>query len=186
MPKNRREIPREERSGEILAAATELLLKNGYDGTTIADISAAAGVARANVYWYFPSKDDIFAAVMDQMLGRETAALGRELAGVAPLTALVRGLGEMRRFRGLHQAMHHRMGESPAVREAHDRFLGWIRAMVDEVLRTSAAHVDRAMTADIVVSVFEGANVAEPPPRPANDMIRYLLQNLVPTESQTA
>ena len=46
MPRNRQQIPREERAGDLLAAATELFLAKGYDGTTMADISAAAGVAR--------------------------------------------------------------------------------------------------------------------------------------------
>lgn len=180
MPKNRRQVPREERAGEILAAATELFLKRGYAGTTIGDISAAAEVARANVYWYFPSKDDVFAAVMDQMLTREIRALEQELRGLDPLSALVRGLADMRRFRGLHQEMHHRMRESERIRESHDRFLGWIRTMVDDVVDSSPHAADKAMVADVVVAVFEGANVAERGYRPAADMIRFVLQALAP------
>lgn len=178
MPKNRQEIPREERAGEILTAASELFLKHGYAGTTIADISAAAGVARANVYWYFPSKDDVFAAVMDRMLGREARALEEELKGLDPLSMLIRGLADMRRFRALHQAMHHRLEESQAVREAHDRFLGWIRSLVEQVVEQSAADLDKSMVSDVVVCVFEGANVTEPSPRPTAEMIRFLLQAL--------
>ncbi|HRI94028.1 MAG TPA: TetR/AcrR family transcriptional regulator [Nocardioides sp.] len=183
MPKNRREIPRDERTGEILIAATELFLKQGYEGTTIGDISAAVGVARANLYWYFPSKDHVFAAVMDRMLGREIMSLEHELQDMDPLSALVRGLADMRRFRGLHQAMHHRMVESEPVRESHERFLGWIRSMVDEVVGTTSQQEDKRMVSDIVVSIFEGANVTEPPLRPAPEMIRYLLRSLVPSDS---
>jgi len=176
VPRNRQLIPREERTGEILAAATELFLKDGYDGTTMSAISAAAGVARANVYWYFPSKDDVFAAVMDRMLTREAQALDHELRGLDPLSVLVRGLADMRSFRGLHRAMHDRMEHSSAVRGAHERFLAWIRLMVEAVLDQHPAYADRTMVADVVISVFEGANVSEPPLRPAHEMIRFLLQ----------
>lgn len=184
MPRNRQHIPREERASELLTAATELFLKRGYTGTTMADISAAVGVATANVYWYFPSKDDIFAAVMDRMLGRETRTLDHELRGLAPLSVLVRGLADMRPFRGLHQSMHHRMQGSVAVRDAHDRFLAWIRTMVDQVLDDDGLLVsDRAMVADIAVSLFEGANVSDPPLRPAHEMVRFLLQSLARSHS---
>ncbi|WP_328840902.1 helix-turn-helix domain-containing protein [Streptomyces europaeiscabiei] len=56
MPRNRQQIPREERTGDLLAAATELFLSKGYAKTTMADISSAAGVARGNDCWYFDSK----------------------------------------------------------------------------------------------------------------------------------
>jgi TetR/AcrR family transcriptional regulator, repressor of the mexAB-oprM multidrug resistance operon len=183
MPRNRQQIPREERAGEIITAATELFLRHGYAGTTIAEISAAAGVARANVYWYYPSKDHVFAAVMDRMLGREVRALEHELRDLDPLSKLIRGLSDMRRFRGLHQSMHHRMEESDAVRGAHERFLVWIRSMVEAVVDAGGGTVDKAMISDIVVSVFEGVNVSEPAPRPAPEMIRFLLQALIPPKA---
>jgi len=125
------------------------------------------------------------------MLGREIMSLEHELQDMDPLSALVRGLADMRRFRGLHQAMHHRMVESEPVRESHERFLGWIRSMVDEVVGTTSQQEDKRMVqqedkrmvSDIVVSIFEGANVTEPPLRPAPEMIRYLLRSLVPSDS---
>ncbi|WP_328483401.1 TetR/AcrR family transcriptional regulator [Streptomyces sp. NBC_00377] len=120
MPRNRQQIPREERTGDLLAAATELFLSKGYDKTTMADISSAAGVARGNVYWYFDSKDHIFAAVMNRMLSREIRILNEEQAGADPLSRLVRGLSDMRYSRPLHQAMHDRLPHSEAVREAHN------------------------------------------------------------------
>lgn len=178
MPKNRQHVPKEERSAELLAAATELFLAHGYAGTTMADISAAAGVARGNVYWYFKSKDDIFAAVMDRMLGRETRALDSELRGKDPVTALTRGLADMRPFRSLHRSMHERMEHSAAVHEAHERFLDWVRAMVYEVLDQHPRPVDREMVADLTIALFEGANVPQTPRRPAHEMIRFLLESI--------
>lgn len=185
MPRNRQQIPREERTDELLTAATELFLRHGYAGTTMVDISSAAGVAPANVYWYFPSKDDIFAAVMDRMLARVTRALEHELQGLDPLSILLRGLTDMRAYRELHMAMHHRMAQSAAVRESHDRFMSWIRSNVDRVLDQKPAVEDRELVADMVVSLFEGANVFEPAPRPAKDMIRFFLSSLLSDDAET-
>ncbi|MEU2031195.1 TetR/AcrR family transcriptional regulator [Nocardia amamiensis] len=177
MPRNRQRVPKEERSAELLAAATELFLAHGYAGPTTADISAAAGVARGTVYWYFKSKDDIFAAVMDRMLGRETDALNRELRGKDPLTALTGGLADMRPYRSLHRSMHERIEHSVAVHEAHKRSLDWVRAMVYEVLDRHPHSVDREMIADLTISLFEGANVPQTPRRPSHEMIRFLLES---------
>ena len=48
----------------ILEAALELLSQQGYHGTTMAEIAARAGVARATLYAQFPTK----AALLDALL----------------------------------------------------------------------------------------------------------------------
>lgn len=183
MPRNRQQIPREERAGDLLAAATELFLAKGYDKTTMADISAAAGVARGNVYWYFDSKDDIFAAVMDRMLSREIRTLSAEQAGADPLSRLVRGLSDMRLYRPLHQAMHDRLPHSEAVRAAHNTFLDWIVGLVDEVMVEGGLDgdpdIDAALLRDVAVAVFEGANVPNDRNRPAHEMLRFLMESIL-------
>jgi AcrR family transcriptional regulator len=183
MPRNRQQIPREERTGDLLAAATELFLAKGYSGTTMADISAAAGVARGNVYWYFNSKDDIFAAVMDRMLSREIRTLNEEQAGADPLSRLVRGLSDMRLYRPLHQAMHDRLSHSDAVRAAHNAFLGWVVGLVDQVIAERGVVTERdndaALVRAVAVAVFEGANVPNDWNRPAHEMIRFLMESVV-------
>ena len=181
MPRNNQQVPRAEREGDLLAAATELFLARGYAGTTMADISAAAGVARGNVYWYFKSKDDIFAAVMDRMLSREIRTLDAELAGADPLTQLVRGLSDMRTYRPLHQAMHDRLPHSAPVRDAHDTFLAWIDGMVDNVIASredsiAVRDADADRLRDVIVAVFEGANVPNGRTRPVHEMIRFLIE----------
>ncbi|MEU7004664.1 TetR/AcrR family transcriptional regulator [Nonomuraea sp. NPDC046570] len=180
MPKNRQTVPREERTGELLAAATELFLSRGYDGATMADISSAAGVARANVYWYFPSKDHIFAAVMDRMLAREIKALEEEHSDADAMTHLVRGLADMRVFRPLHIAMHERLLHSPEVAAAHDRFLDWIRRLVHELVDESdRPGLDRDLVADTAITLFEGFNVGAPLTRRGHDMMRFLLESVL-------
>jgi len=58
-----------------LAAAREVFVERGFDGTTIADIARVAGVAAGTVYLYFPSKADIFAALYARLFGVINLAL---------------------------------------------------------------------------------------------------------------
>ena len=65
MPRNRPELSREEKSAEIAQVAECMFLEQGYEGTTMAAIAREAGVASNVVHWYFPTKDELFVAVME-------------------------------------------------------------------------------------------------------------------------
>jgi TetR/AcrR family transcriptional regulator, transcriptional repressor for nem operon len=49
----------------LVAAATQLLHQQGTERTTLADIAKVADVPVGNVYYYFKTKDEIIAAVID-------------------------------------------------------------------------------------------------------------------------
>ena len=49
----------------LIAAAAELLHQQGVERTTLADIAKAADVPVGNVYYYFKTKDDVIAAVIE-------------------------------------------------------------------------------------------------------------------------
>ena len=57
--------PPDQRRREILAAATDLFARRGYDVTTVQAIAAKAGVAAGTVYLYFPSKEAILDALRE-------------------------------------------------------------------------------------------------------------------------
>ncbi|WP_091706815.1 TetR family transcriptional regulator [Microbacterium sp. cf046] len=58
-------------SREMLAeAACELFLEQGFEATTIADISRRAGVSRSSFFNYFASKSDILWAGLDERIAR--------------------------------------------------------------------------------------------------------------------
>ena len=52
----------------ILAAAEEVFAEAGYGGATTAAIAARAGVAKANLHYYFATKDTLYRAVIEQVL----------------------------------------------------------------------------------------------------------------------
>jgi TetR/AcrR family transcriptional regulator, transcriptional repressor for nem operon len=49
----------------LVAAAVRLLHQQGIERTTLADIATAADVPVGNVYYYFKTKDDVIAAVIE-------------------------------------------------------------------------------------------------------------------------
>lgn len=62
----------------ILAIAGELFARQGYTGTTIADIARELGTTTAALYYHFPSK----AAILGGLLARPLAAYTRLLDGL--------------------------------------------------------------------------------------------------------
>ena len=50
----------------IFQSAIKIFSTNGYDGATMDEISADAGVAKGTVYYYFKSKDDVFKYIITE------------------------------------------------------------------------------------------------------------------------
>jgi TetR/AcrR family transcriptional regulator len=59
----------EARPGEIVLAALDLFVEKGFSSTKMDEIAQRAGVTKGTVYLYFPSKDDLFRAVVEEMMG---------------------------------------------------------------------------------------------------------------------
>jgi AcrR family transcriptional regulator len=65
-PSGRREANRRSRRELILDVAQGSFLDQGYDGTTMSRIAAQLGGSKGTLWSYFPSKEDLFAAVVDR------------------------------------------------------------------------------------------------------------------------
>ena len=50
----------------ILDAATEIAAERGYEGASIALVSAKCGLPASSIYWHFTNKDDLIAAVIER------------------------------------------------------------------------------------------------------------------------
>ena len=55
---------REQRADRIMDAAAELMLRWGYNKTTIDDIARLAGVAKGTIYLHWKTREDLFTALM--------------------------------------------------------------------------------------------------------------------------
>lgn len=72
----------------ILDAAVEIAGERGYDGTSIAAVSAKCGLPASSIYWHFKDKDDLIAAVIERSFDAWLTAV--ELPGEETGTPLER------------------------------------------------------------------------------------------------
>ncbi|MFJ7073806.1 TetR/AcrR family transcriptional regulator [Streptomyces sp. NPDC098781] len=72
----------------ILDATVAIAGERGYDGTSIAAVSAKCGLPASSIYWHFKDKDDLIAAVIERSFEAWLAAV--ELPGEETGTPLER------------------------------------------------------------------------------------------------
>jgi AcrR family transcriptional regulator len=130
----------------VLAAAASITAERGTRRTAMAEIAAAAGVAKGTLYNHFRTKDEVFAALIEA----EIARLAAECEPLALRAALAHAAASL----GAHPVIRRLAEEEPAVLAtllapaptAH----GWVtaRAAVEQVL--AAAEVDPS-AADLVL-----------------------------------
>lgn len=81
------------RAADILDAAIDVLIENGYHQFSLRRVAEAAGVRLGNLQHYYPSKDALLQAMLDRMidgyLARFERILARELDPEASFRALV-------------------------------------------------------------------------------------------------
>ncbi len=69
IPAVRRARRKEARPGELLSAALDLFVERGFAATRVEEVAQHAGVSKGTLFLYFPSKEELFKAVV-----RETIA----------------------------------------------------------------------------------------------------------------
>jgi AcrR family transcriptional regulator len=79
------------RAVRILDAAAELVLRWGYDKTTIEDVARHAGVAKGTIYLHWSSREELFAALLRRDRADTVAAVRRQLRA-DPASATMTGL----------------------------------------------------------------------------------------------
>ena len=60
----RRERRKQQRPGELLEAALDLFVEKGFAATKSEEVAARAGVSKGTLFLYFPSKEELFKAVV--------------------------------------------------------------------------------------------------------------------------
>ncbi len=68
-------MPRDERRAQLLASALEVFVNHGYHGAAMDEIAETAKVSKPVLYQHFPSKRDLYLALLDEHLESLTAML---------------------------------------------------------------------------------------------------------------
>jgi AcrR family transcriptional regulator len=73
-------LPRDERRAQLLAAALEVFAANGYHGAAMDEIAETAQVSKPVLYQHFPSKRELYLALLDSHLASLTDLMRSALA----------------------------------------------------------------------------------------------------------
>ncbi|MGG5171140.1 TetR/AcrR family transcriptional regulator [Pseudarthrobacter sp. J1738] len=68
-------LPRDERRAQLLHAALEVFVANGYHGAAMDEIAETARVSKPVLYQHFPSKRELYLALLDSNLEELTGLL---------------------------------------------------------------------------------------------------------------
>ena len=74
----KRERRKEARPGELLDAALDLFVEKGFAATRSEEVAARAGVSKGTLFLYFPSKEELFKAVVRENMSSRFQDWNRE------------------------------------------------------------------------------------------------------------
>lgn len=154
------------REEAILAAVNRLLASKGYDAMTVDEVAAEAGLAKASLYKFFTSKEELAGAAMVRVLDQALAyvALIRQEAAESPVSALT----QLKRV--TQWAMRTQLaGEMPSL-PAHNSSLS-------AALQSNEAYMDRLLDLSNRLSIWIAEAQAEGAINPAlpAELILYTL-----------
>lgn len=162
---------------KVLDAAFDVFTEKGISAP-ISEISARAGVGPGTVYRHFPTKEDLFRAVIADRFGR-VAEYGQQVRasappGVALLTFLRTLFVEGRANRALADAIV--TGDIDAL-DAESAFIGTLEELLREAQEAGAVRKD--MSAQDLKTLLAACYVAGPDDGSAAEtMLRIILDGL--------
>jgi AcrR family transcriptional regulator len=114
----------DERRRQLLERGAELFARHGYEELSMARIAREAGISKALLYHYFPSKQAYFAATLEQAALElaEVTSPDPELPPVEQLSSSLDAyLGWVERHMGAYDKLIRSVGAVPEVRELVER-----------------------------------------------------------------
>ncbi|MEU1292879.1 TetR family transcriptional regulator [Streptomyces sp. NPDC005840] len=123
---------------EVEAVALDLFLARGYDRTSLAEVTGAAGVSKTTFFRYFPSKSGIIWSAFDDHTGRLRRLLAEAGEDRPVMTAVRECVVEALRAsvddRGLWMKRFVILDESPELRaEESAQWISWAGAVAEYV-----------------------------------------------------
>jgi AcrR family transcriptional regulator len=76
-------LPRRERRAQLLDAAREVFVAQGYHAAAMDDIAEAAGVSKPVLYQHFPGKLELYVALLDESSAALVASIRAALASTS-------------------------------------------------------------------------------------------------------
>jgi len=159
----------------ILRATTRILVREGYDALSTNRVADAAGVSIGSLYQYFPNKESLVAALLDQHLDQMLGLMAAEAPALLglPLDAAIRRFVELmidahRVDPELHRVFVEqipRFGDLARIESVQDRGMALARAYLGaHALELRVTDLDLAafLVVTTVEAVTHGAVLTKP------------------------
>jgi AcrR family transcriptional regulator len=157
VPRTRRDIDRDEKVGEILDAAVAALRTGGYGSLSVAAIARDLGLSPNSIYWYFPTKDDLFVAAVRRIVAGILAGKPpRRRRLESRILWFVEQLDDLEHLRS---ALYERAGESPAVSDYVAELEAGQKQMLVNVLRGRVPDSELTVAAATLLATIQGVGV---------------------------
>jgi AcrR family transcriptional regulator len=150
---------------ELVRLAYRLMAEKGLHGMTLQDVADAAGMSKANIVYYFGTKEDLVLTTMRWVLGRVTqrivdvtaAAAGREEKIRAMLGAIFVDPHRNRDFYIVYSELIGHGARNSRFAELNARFREIMTGQYAELIRdTDASPADVEQAAMIVRALIDG------------------------------
>ena len=144
----------------LVEGARELIHEQGVHRTTLADVAARADVPLGNVYYYFKTKDELVAAVLDSYKGEAAwliQGFERHRSPQTRLKALVQSWTEMRDAVARYGCpMGSLCAELDKLDDGRDRDAAEIMELIIDWAEGQFRLLGRRDARDLAVSLFAG------------------------------
>lgn len=177
MPKTRADETRDQKAAAILEVAARQLRQGGYPALSVAAIGRELGVAQNTIYWYFPSKDDLFVATLSRML--EQIHAGKPSQKVGKLEQILWFTDQFEELSGLRAAMTERARSSPVVAEFVQGLDALLSRMLSSVLAEDVPAAELPIAVEAFRATVEGTFVRGLSRRERRRLLTYALRPLL-------
>ena len=165
-----RKAPTQQRSratvDAIVDATARVLVRDGYDALSTNRVAQEAGVSVGSLYQYFPGKEALVAAVMEQYASRMQENIAGRMQNAPPAATAEEVATEMIRAMlvaqqaepRLHRALVEQVPRIGALRRLHELFMNYER-LVEAWLEENSDRIevkDAKMAAFVLVAAVEG------------------------------
>lgn len=135
----------------ILEAATNVFARRGYGQATVSEIAAEAGISMGALYHHFPSKEDLYRALLDDHLRSELA----EWSELRPAASLREAVEQFVAFQSRHLQSHI---------EAGPLSMEWAAVATEDWARGPVSEFHRRLRQAVsgVVRIAQQAGVVRP------------------------
>ncbi|HEX4904929.1 MAG TPA: helix-turn-helix domain-containing protein, partial [Acidimicrobiales bacterium] len=176
VPRNRADVARDVKVDEIVEAARARLVDGGYGALSVAGLARELGLAQAAVYWYFPTKDDLFVAAVERILHDILERKPRRGTTIDRVLWLADRLHE---FHDLRMTMRDRARVAEGVARFEADVNALFRVLLINALRDDVDGAEIDDVADAVMALCDGVLLRDLGQRRRRELIRFGFERLV-------